>query len=71
MQAAKAAGQTGAKVLLMEQTAHWGGRTPVDGGEIEGVPAADYIATLIAELEAMPNVTMRNRMLGAGVYDHG
>ncbi len=71
LQAAKAAGQTGAKVLLMEQTAHWGGRTPVDGGEIEGVPAADYIATLTSELEAMPNVTMRNRMMGAGVYDHG
>jgi len=31
LQAARAAGQAGAKVLLIEQTAHWGGRAPVDG----------------------------------------
>ena len=30
LQAALAAGQAGAKVLLMEQTAHWGGRAVVD-----------------------------------------
>ncbi len=69
--AAKAAGASGAKVLLMEQTAHWGGRTPVDGGEIDGVAVEDFIASLVNELKAMGNVTMRNRMMGAGVYDHG
>jgi sarcosine oxidase subunit alpha len=31
LQAALEAGRAGAKVLLCEQTAHWGGRAPVDG----------------------------------------
>ncbi len=71
LQAAKAAGLSGAKVLLMEQTAHWGGRSMVDGGEVDGKPVAEYVDSLVAELEAMENVTLRNRMMGAGVYDHG
>ncbi len=71
LQAAKTAASGGAKVLLMEQTAHWGGRTPVDGGSIDGKPAADVIAELVNELKAMDNVTIRTRMMGAGVYDHG
>ncbi|GAA6178603.1 sarcosine oxidase subunit alpha family protein [Shimia sp. NS0008-38b] len=71
LQAAKAAGQAGAKVLLVEQTAHWGGRAPVDGGTVEGAPVADFIEATVAELTAMENVTLRNRMMGAGVYDHG
>jgi sarcosine oxidase subunit alpha len=71
LQAAKAAGLSGAKVLLMEQTAHWGGRAMVDGGEVDGKPVAEYVEALVAELEAMENVTLRNRMMGAGVYDHG
>ncbi|MBO9471926.1 sarcosine oxidase subunit alpha family protein [Shimia sp. R10_1] len=71
LQAAKAAGEAGAKVLLMEQTAHWGGRAAVDGGTVDGQEAADYIDATVAALEAMDNVTLRNRMMGAGVYDHG
>ncbi|MBO9477196.1 sarcosine oxidase subunit alpha family protein [Shimia sp. R11_0] len=71
LQSAKAAAQSGAKVLLMEQTAHWGGRASVDGGTVEGAPVAEYIAATVAELEGMKNVTLRNRMMGAGVYDHG
>lgn len=71
LQAAKAAGASGAKVILMEQTPHWGGRAPVDGGDVDGMPVEDYITTLINDLKQMPNVTMRNRMMGAGVYDHG
>ncbi|MDO6521222.1 sarcosine oxidase subunit alpha family protein [Shimia thalassica] len=71
LQAAKAAGASGAKVILMEQTPNWGGRAPVDGGDVDGMPVEDYITTLINDLKQMPNVTMRNRMMGAGVYDHG
>lgn len=69
--AARAAGATGAKVLLIEQSAHWGGRAPVDGGEINGGSVDAFVDGLVAELGAMANVTMRNRMMGAGVYDHG
>ncbi|EAQ23136.1 sarcosine oxidase subunit alpha family protein [Roseovarius sp. 217] len=71
LQAALAAAEAGAKVLLMEQTAHWGGRAPVDGGEIDGQPAEDWITATLAKLRDMPNVTLRLRSMGAGVYDHG
>ena len=69
--AARAAGRAGARVLLIEQTPHWGGRAPVDGGEIDGQSAEDWVAAAVAELEAMENVTLRARTMGAGVYDHG
>ncbi|MDQ7070476.1 MAG: sarcosine oxidase subunit alpha family protein [Rhodobacterales bacterium] len=71
LQAAKAAGDAGAKVLLIEQTAHWGGRAAVDGGTVDGVPVQAFIDATIDALDAMPNVQMRHRMMGAGVYDHG
>ncbi|GAW33395.1 aminomethyltransferase [Roseovarius sp. A-2] len=71
LQAALAAAEAGSKVMLIEQTAHWGGRAPVDGGEVEGQPVADWITATLAKLQDMPNVTLRNRCMGAGVYDHG
>ena len=57
--------------MLIEQTAQWGGRAPVDGGEIAGKPVDNYVDETVAALEAMDNVTLRRRMMGAGVYDHG
>jgi sarcosine oxidase, subunit alpha len=71
LQAAKTAAQSGAKVLLIEQTAHWGGRAPVDGGTVDGEPVDKFVEQTVSELETMPNVTMRSRCMGAGVYDHG
>jgi sarcosine oxidase subunit alpha len=71
LQAALAAASSGAKVLLIEQTAHWGGRAPVDGAEIDGKPAQDWVDATLATLQGMENVTIRNRTSGAGVYDHG
>ncbi|MFV2052203.1 sarcosine oxidase subunit alpha family protein [Aliiroseovarius sp. YM-037] len=71
LQAAKAAGESGAKVLLIEQTADWGGRAPVDGAEIAGKPADDWVNETVEALDAMENVHIRTRTMGAGVYDHG
>jgi sarcosine oxidase subunit alpha len=71
LQAAVTAAEAGSKVMLIEQTAHWGGRSPVDGGEVDGQPVAEWIAATVAKLQDMPNVTLRNRCMGAGVYDHG
>ena len=71
LQAAKVAGEAGARVLVMEQTAHWGGRSPADGGEIDGAPVEKFVEKIVSELETMENVTLRTRMMGAGVYDHG
>ncbi len=69
--AALEAGRSGARVLVMEQEAHWGGRAVVDGVMIDGEPAEQWIDNTLAELDAMENVTLRERMMGAGVYDHG
>ncbi|TCM83405.1 sarcosine oxidase subunit alpha family protein [Rhodovulum steppense] len=71
LEAALVAGRSGARVLLVEQTAHWGGRAPVDDVEIEGQPAETWVRVAVQELERMENVTLRLRMQGAGVYDHG
>ncbi|MGB0959503.1 MAG: sarcosine oxidase subunit alpha family protein [Halocynthiibacter sp.] len=70
LQAAVSAAATGAKVLLMEQTGHWGGRAVVDGVEIDGKPADQWVDDTLAELSALDNVTLRVDMMGAGVYDH-
>ncbi len=69
--AAVAAGERGARVLLVEQTAHWGGRAVVDGPEIDGQPADAWIKNTVQSLENMSNVDLRLRAMGAGVYDHG
>jgi sarcosine oxidase subunit alpha len=69
--AAHAAGERGAGVLLVEQTAGWGGRAVVDTPTIDGKTAQDWINKTVQDLEKMPNVDMRIRCMGAGVYDHG
>ncbi|MFN3846347.1 MAG: 2Fe-2S iron-sulfur cluster-binding protein, partial [Paracoccaceae bacterium] len=71
VQAALVAGRAGARVWLVEQTAHWGGRAPVDGDVIDGKEAADWIAAAVTELSALDNVTLRLRCMAAGSYDHG
>ncbi len=62
LQAAIAAGESGAKVLLLEQTAHAGGRALVDAAGVD---------PLLKQLKNMANVTIRTRTMGAGIYDHG
>ncbi|WP_373635540.1 sarcosine oxidase subunit alpha family protein [Yoonia sp. SS1-5] len=69
--AALAAGERGARVLLVEQTPHWGGRAVVDTPMIDEMPARDWIDATVAALKEMPNVDLRTRCMGAGVYDHG
>ena len=69
--AALAAARAGARVWLLEQTAHWGGRAPVDGAEIDGKPAEIWIRDAVEALGSMENVTLRTRCVVAGVYDHG
>jgi len=71
LQAALCAGRAGQSVLLIEQTAHWGGRAGVDQPQIDGTPAEYWIKTALQTLESMPNVKLRARTMGAGVYDHG
>ena len=69
--AARVAAEAGLRVLILEQNPHAGGRALVDGAPINGQLAADWIAAETKALAAMPNVTLRLRTMGAGVYDHG
>ncbi|MCC5987259.1 MAG: sarcosine oxidase subunit alpha family protein [Pararhodobacter sp.] len=69
--AARAAADAGNRVILCEQAAHWGGRAPVDGVEIDGKGAGDWVEAQLAALRALPNVTLLNRTQGVGVHDHG
>lgn len=71
LQAALVAGASGARVIVLEQTAHWGGRAPVDGDVIEGGSADSWVKSAVEALGKMENVTLRVRTMGAGVYDHG
>ncbi|MGB3279844.1 MAG: 2Fe-2S iron-sulfur cluster-binding protein, partial [Pseudorhodobacter sp.] len=71
LQAALTEGQAGKRVMLLEQTAHWGGRAPVDGDDIENEPAEEWVKSAVDALKSMKNVTLRTRCMGAGVYDHG
>ena len=71
LQAALTAGRAGARVILLEQTDHWGGRAPVDGGSIDGGPVDKFVDETLAALRSMDNVQLRARTMGAGVYDHG
>ncbi|MBC6443512.1 MAG: sarcosine oxidase subunit alpha family protein [Rhodobacteraceae bacterium] len=69
--AARAAARSGVRVLVMEQSAHWGGRAPVDGASVDGKTADKWVKEGIDELSRMPNVRLRLRMMGTGIYDHG
>ena len=71
LQAALVAGASGARVIVLEQSAAWGGRAPVDGDLIEGGSADGWIGSAVHTLSRMENVTLKLRCTGAGVYDHG
>ncbi len=71
LQAARVAARAGQRVLVLEQTSHWGGRAPVDGGTIDGQTTEAWTAATLAELAALPNVRFRTQVMVAGVYDHG
>ena len=64
--AAQRAADQGGNVLILEQTAIWGGRTPIDhpGGQAR-------IDDLLADLRGRGNVTLRRNTMATGLYDHG
>lgn len=71
LMAARKAAEAGQRVIVMEQTPHWGGRAPVDCTGISGQDPAAWVDAQVTALMAMPNVTMVARCMVAGVYDHG
>ncbi|OYW47615.1 MAG: sarcosine oxidase subunit alpha, partial [Rhodobacterales bacterium 12-65-15] len=71
LMAAVTAGRAGADVILAEESHALGGRLLADGGMIGGVPAVDWVASVVADLAAMPNVRIMTRTTVTGAYDHG
>lgn len=71
LMAALTAGRAGADVILCEESHALGGRLLSDGGTIGGQPAGDWVAQVVAELEALPNVRIMARTTVTGAYDHG
>ena len=71
LNAALTAAESGLKILIIEQNPEWGGRCLVDFSTIGDETSAEYVSRLVSELKKFENVTMRSRMMGAGVYDHG
>lgn len=69
--ATETAAETGARVLLLEQNARFGGRSPIDGTVIDSREADDWVAEKISSFTGNPRVAVRGRTTVLGVYDHG
>ncbi|MDA9975992.1 sarcosine oxidase subunit alpha [Alphaproteobacteria bacterium] len=69
--AALSAGRTGARVMLVDEGNAFGGALLGDRDQkIDGAQALDWVRATVAELEAMPDVTMLIRTTATGYYDH-
>ena len=68
--AARGAGQTGARVLLVDDGSRLGGSLLYERTLIDSAPCRDWIARLESELASMPEVTVLRRATAFGYYDH-
>jgi methylglutamate dehydrogenase subunit C len=71
LMAALAAGRAGARVILADEDFRLGGRLLAERYEIDGWPGVEWVASIEAELSAMPEVRIMRRTTVLGVYDHG
>ncbi|MBD9398881.1 sarcosine oxidase subunit alpha [Pseudomonas sp. PDM11] len=68
--AALAAGRSGARVILADEQEEFGGSLLSTREMLDDMPAADWAAKAIAELEGMPEVTLLPRATVNGYHDH-
>ena len=71
LMAALTAGRAGADVILAEESHALGGRLLSDSQTIGGMAASDWVAQVVAELQALPNVRIMARTTVTGAYDNG
>jgi sarcosine oxidase subunit alpha len=69
--AALAAGRSGARVVLCDESFEFGGRLLSERREIDGAPADAWVAAVTVELTSLPNVRLMSRTTVFGVYDGG
>ena len=67
--AALAAGRTGARVILLDETDRLGGRLRSDREILDGAPATAWVDAVDAELAGLPQVRVLTRTTAFGVYD--
>lgn len=68
--AALAAGRSGARVILADEQEEFGGSLLSTREMLDDMPAADWAAKAIAELEGMPEVILLQRATVNGYHDH-
>lgn len=68
--AARAAGRSGARVILADEQHEFGGSLLSTGERIGDAPAMEWVARVRAELAALPEVTLLARATVFGYYDH-
>jgi sarcosine oxidase subunit alpha len=68
--AALAAGRTGARVMLVDERASFGGALLRERAALDGVPAQEWLAASLAELRTLPEVKLLSRTTAFGYYDH-
>ncbi|EEW24547.1 sarcosine oxidase subunit alpha family protein [Rhodobacter ferrooxidans] len=71
LQAALTAARAGADVILADEDARMGGRLLSELEAIDGSPALEWVAAVLAELAALPNVRLMPRTTVTGAYDGG
>ena len=68
--AALAAGRSGARVILADEQAEFGGGLLGSREQLDGRPATDWVKAAVAELRGLPEVRLLSRSTVSGYYDH-
>ncbi|MCU0901107.1 MAG: sarcosine oxidase subunit alpha family protein [Cypionkella sp.] len=71
LMAALTAARAGVDVILCDESSEPGGRLLSDEGAIDGLPAADWVAGVLAEMASLPNLRLMTRTTVTGAYDDG
>ncbi len=71
LMAALVAGEAGARVLLVDDDTHPGGRLNADGGTVAGEPAQAWVHDVVARLKALETVEYLRDATAWAVHEHG
>lgn len=67
---ALAAGRSGLRVVLVDEQEELGGSLLGENRDIDGKPATEWVANIVAQLKAMPEVTLLPRTSVIGYYEN-
>ena len=70
LMAALSAANAGASVIIADEQSEFGGSLLFSSETIDGKPAMQWVQTVVAQLKAMPSVSMMSRATVNGYHDH-